>query len=120
MEKEILVLLAILTNDHLYKQVYAREIKMLFDMLRREQAGYLSDTSRGTITPAEEIKWRDWEYLLSTRTKNVLQAAGWKLEFLTEKTERDVLELQGAGQKTLKEIKKYLGEYGLILKQHIF
>ena len=41
MEREILVLLAILTNDNLYKQVYAREIKMLFDMLRREQDTYL-------------------------------------------------------------------------------
>ena len=43
MEKEILILLAILTNDHLYKQVYAGEIKMLFDMLKREQGNYLKD-----------------------------------------------------------------------------
>jgi len=43
MEKEILILLAILTEDAIYKQVYARQIKMLFDMLEREQKDYPSN-----------------------------------------------------------------------------
>lgn len=37
MEKEILKLLVIIMEDNLYKQVYCNEIKMLFDMLRKEQ-----------------------------------------------------------------------------------
>jgi len=41
MEKEILILLAKLVDDHLYRQVYASQIKLLFDMLEREQGNYL-------------------------------------------------------------------------------
>jgi len=41
MEKEILKLLAIVMERNLYSQVYASEIKMLFDMLKREQNQYL-------------------------------------------------------------------------------
>ena len=44
MEKEILILLAKLVDDHLYRQVYASQIKMLFDMLEREQGNYLHCT----------------------------------------------------------------------------
>lgn len=46
MEKEILKVIAILMEDHIYKQVYASQIKMLFDMLEREQRGYLQDESK--------------------------------------------------------------------------
>lgn len=42
MEKEILKVIAILTTDSIYKQVYSYQIKMLFDMLEREQKNYLS------------------------------------------------------------------------------
>jgi hypothetical protein len=41
MEKEILKVIAILAEDTIYKQVYASEIKILFDMLKREQSHYL-------------------------------------------------------------------------------
>jgi len=43
MEKEILKLLTILTEDNLYRQVYAQQIKLLFDMLEREQKTYCQD-----------------------------------------------------------------------------
>jgi hypothetical protein len=43
MEKEILKLLAILTEDNLYRQVYVQQIKLLFDMLEREQRTYCQD-----------------------------------------------------------------------------
>lgn len=49
MEKEILQVIAIVANDQLYRQVYASELKMLFDMLRREQGTYLQDDSLSTI-----------------------------------------------------------------------
>lgn len=43
MEKEILKLLAILTEDNLYRQIYSKQIKLLFDMLEREQRNYCQD-----------------------------------------------------------------------------
>lgn len=43
MEKDILQLLAIMMSDNLYRQVYAGQIKLLFDMLEREQSRYPKD-----------------------------------------------------------------------------
>uniref|UniRef100_A0A6M3LU87 Uncharacterized protein n=1 Tax=viral metagenome TaxID=1070528 RepID=A0A6M3LU87_9ZZZZ len=37
MDKEIIRLITVLAEDSLFKQVYASEIKMLFDMLREQQ-----------------------------------------------------------------------------------
>ena len=51
MEKEIIKLITVLIEDNLYKQVYASEIKMLFNMLRREQNNYLQDLS--PLTPKQ-------------------------------------------------------------------
>ncbi len=54
---------------------------------------------------------------VSTRTMNVLEAA----EFVTvgqiaEKTEEEILELEGMGDKGIKEIKKAIGTLGITLK----
>lgn len=54
---------------------------------------------------------------ISTRTMNVLEAA----EFATvgqvaEKTEEEILELEGMGDKGIKEIKKAIGTLGITLK----
>ena len=58
MEKEILKLLAILTEDNLYRQVYARQVKLLFDMLEREQLIYCrkESTPATNIEPKHKIK----------------------------------------------------------------
>jgi DNA-directed RNA polymerase alpha subunit len=53
---------------------------------------------------------------LSTRTKNILKRNGIGADDLLEKTEPELLELDGAGYKAVKEIKRYLGEYGHTLK----
>lgn len=45
MEKEILILLAILMQDNIHQQIYAQQIKLLFDMLEREQLTYCQDNS---------------------------------------------------------------------------
>jgi hypothetical protein len=41
MEKEILRVIAILLEDSILRQIYRNELKMLFDMLTREQNKYL-------------------------------------------------------------------------------
>lgn len=54
---------------------------------------------------------------LSTRTINALTAANIRTAGgLAKKKEDDILEIEGLGDKGLQEIKKILGEHGLILK----
>ncbi len=54
---------------------------------------------------------------LSARTINALTAANIRTAGgLAKKKEDDILEIEGLGDKSLQEIKKILGEHGLILK----
>lgn len=56
---------------------------------------------------------------LSTRTLNVLEANKIaKVKDVIKHTEGELLELEGMGDKGIKEIKKSIGEYGLTLKQN--
>ena len=45
MEHEIIKLLNTITSDHVYRQVYAYEVKMLFEMLKETQSHKLSGES---------------------------------------------------------------------------
>lgn len=55
---------------------------------------------------------------ISTRTKNALEAAGIaKIKDIVKHTEEELLELEGMGDKGIKEIKKSIGEFGLTLKK---
>lgn len=55
---------------------------------------------------------------LSTRTLNVLEAAKIaKVKDIAKMTEEDLRELEGMGDKGIKEIKKSIGELGITLKQ---
>jgi len=55
---------------------------------------------------------------LSTRTLNVLQAGNIKkVKDIVKYNEEGILDLEGMGEKGLKEIKKAVGEFGLTLKQ---
>lgn len=55
---------------------------------------------------------------LSTRTLNVLEAAKIvKVKDIAKMTEDDLRELDGMGDKGIKEIKKSIGEFGITLKQ---
>jgi hypothetical protein len=63
MEKEILKVIAILAEDPIYRQVYAKEIKMLFNMLSREQEQNLECGSfeeipqfKGTMEQLDKLK----------------------------------------------------------------
>lgn len=54
---------------------------------------------------------------LSTRTANALAAANIKtVGGLSRKREEDLLELEGLGEKGIQEIKRALGELGIVLK----
>ena len=54
---------------------------------------------------------------LSTKTLNVLEKNGISLvSVLVEKTEEEILALEGMGAKGIKEIKKAIDELGLNLK----
>lgn len=55
---------------------------------------------------------------LSTRTKNALEAASiTKVKDIVKLSEEQLLELEGMGDKGIKEIKKSIGEFGFTLKK---
>ena len=65
----------------------------------------------------EVLKTRVQDLELSARTLNALETAGIRtLGGLAKKKESDLMEIEGAGKKVVQEIKRALGNYGLILK----
>lgn len=67
---------------------------------------------------AEVLKTRIDTLGLSTRTENALDNANIRtIGGLVRKKEQDILDLEGLGEKGLQEIKRVLGNYGIILKQ---
>lgn len=71
----------------------------------------------GETEDKEILKTRIEELKFPAKTLNVLSAAGVRtLGGLARKKESDLLELDGVGEKIVKEIKKALSNYGLILK----
>ena len=65
----------------------------------------------------EVLKTRVQDLELSARTLNALETAGIRtLGGLAKKKESDLMEIEGAGKKVVQEIKRVLGNYGLILK----
>lgn len=66
----------------------------------------------------EFLKTRVEDLGLSTRTENALTGANIRtVGGIVRKRESDILELEGLGDKGLQEIKRTLGNYGIILKQ---
>jgi len=54
---------------------------------------------------------------LSSRTLNALSSAGIRtIGGLVRKKEEDLLQMEGVGRKAVQEIRRALGNYGLILK----
>ena len=65
----------------------------------------------------EVLKTRVQDLELSAITLNALETAGIRtLGGLAKKKESDLMEIEGAGKKVVQEIKRALGNYGLILK----
>jgi len=73
-------------------------------------------TSRLTVDP-EVLKTRVESLNISPRTRGALSLANIRtVGGLARKKERDLLEIAGLGEKGIQEIKKALGEFGIILK----
>jgi DNA-directed RNA polymerase subunit alpha len=82
----------------------------------------LSEEEKENLSMKNEImedtlKTRTEDLNLSQRTINALIGANIRtVGGLARKKEEDILDIEGLGQKGLQEIKKILGEYGIILK----
>ncbi len=74
-------------------------------------------TTSGKAVDSEILKTRIESLNLSARTQNALSSANIRtVGGLSRKREQDILEVEGLGTKGLQEIKKALGEFGIILK----
>ncbi|MDQ3076573.1 MAG: DNA-directed RNA polymerase subunit alpha [bacterium] len=79
-----------------------------------ESAG---DTSHDKELDTEALKTRVESLNLSQRTMNALSNANIRtVGGLSRKREQDILEIEGLGAKGLQEIKKSLGNFGIVLK----
>jgi DNA-directed RNA polymerase subunit alpha len=75
-----------------------------------------SSASRGEVDP-EVLKTRIETLDMSARTQNALTSANIRtVGGLARKKEKDLLEIEGLGSKGIQEIRKALGEYGIMLK----
>ncbi len=76
-----------------------------------------TSTTTGRAVDAEVLKTRIESLGLSARTLNALGNANIRtVGGLSRKREQDILEVEGLGTKGLQEIKKALGEFGIVLK----
>jgi DNA-directed RNA polymerase subunit alpha len=74
-------------------------------------------TEEEKLGDVETLKMRIEDLQLSSRTLNALSAAGIRtLGGLARKKEEDLLTMKGVGKKAIQEIKRAIGNYGLILK----
>jgi DNA-directed RNA polymerase subunit alpha len=70
------------------------------------------------VDMTDVLKTRIDSIQLSTRTLNALSEAGIRtVGGLIQKTEKDLLDLDGFGEKALKELKEVLTDFGLALKE---
>lgn len=76
------------------------------------------DSEAEKVDLTDVLKTRIDSIQLSTRTLNALSDAGIRtVGGLIQKTEEDLLELAGFGEKALKELKEVLTDFGLALKK---
>lgn len=89
---------------------------------KEEEIEMISEVAEGTPKnkveiDAELLKTRVESMDVSARTQNALSAANIRtVGGLARKKERDLLEIDGLGQKGINEIKQALGEFGITLK----
>lgn len=76
-----------------------------------------SEVEKEKIEEAEILKTRIEDLQISSRTLNALSNAGIRtVGGLARKKEADLLEIGGVGKKAIQEIRRALGNYGMILK----
>jgi len=84
------------------------------EMTRREPQMAKED---GEQLEEDFLKTRVEDLSLSSRTVNALSKAGIRtVGGLTRKKEEDLLKIEGVGDKAINEIRRALGNFGLILK----
>jgi len=89
---------------------------------KEEEVAVVSEISEGKTASkveidAEVLKTRIESMNVSARTQNALSAANIRtVGGLARKKERDLLEIDGLGQKGINEIKQALSEFGITLK----
>jgi DNA-directed RNA polymerase subunit alpha len=89
---------------------------------KEEEAPMIAETTESKTSSKMEIdsevlKTRVESMDVSARTQNALSAANIRtVGGLARKKERDLLEIDGLGQKGINEIKQALGEFGITLK----
>jgi DNA-directed RNA polymerase subunit alpha len=83
-----------------------------------DMADEKSESSDAAVDMTDVLKTRIDSIQLSTRTLNALSEAGIRtVGGLIQKTEKDLLDLDGFGEKGLKELKEVLADFGLALKK---
>jgi len=112
------------------KEALERSIEIMINQLK-SIVGFKEDVEEEVLPSEEEEavggenKELDSEFLktriesldLSQRTQNALSNANIRtVGGLARKKEKDILEIEGLGQKGLQEIKKALGNFGITLK----
>lgn len=82
-----------------------------------EQAEEQTETEKEPESGENPLKIRVEDLNLSSRTLNVLSQAGIRtVGGLVKKREEDLMELEGFGKKSVREIKRALGYFGLTLR----
>jgi DNA-directed RNA polymerase subunit alpha len=75
------------------------------------------EKSSGEDVDTEVLKTRVEDLDISARTQNALSGANIRtVGGLARKKEKDLLEIEGLGAKGIQEIRKALGEFGIMLK----
>jgi len=82
---------------------------------RKEASSIKKKTFEDQEQEAGNVKIEDLSF--STRTANILNSNGFKtVADIAKKSEDDLRELDGMGDKGIKEIKKAISKFGIILK----
>lgn len=97
------------------EEIKAEEIKSIKEEIEDKEP---EEEASSEDEKTEFLKTRIEDLGLSTRTENAITDANIRtVGGLVRKKEEDLLEVEGLGEKGLQEIKRALGNYGIILKQ---
>ncbi|NOY35784.1 MAG: DNA-directed RNA polymerase subunit alpha [bacterium] len=104
--------------NHLRAIVGFKEEEFAFpEEISMPEAAVEEEKSEGKPEDAEIMKTRIEDLQISSRTLSALSDAGIRtVGGLARKKEEDLLGMEGVGKKAVQEIRRALGNYGLILK----
>lgn len=101
-------------------EIMITQLKAVVGFKEEEVPAQAPMTATGTMPAAdsaEALKTRVEDLELSSRTISALQTVGIRtVGGLARKKEQDLMDIEGLGPKSIQEIKRALGGYGIILK----